>query len=88
MYLTQSHFTGPRDPSPNHGLLDPIDENKELSKYNDPSASIQPFVYPNKWMEERNLRTFHQRANSTSVPNIENKKYLEVWCLIAYCLMI
>jgi len=37
--------------------------------------------YPNKWKEERNLRSLHVsavRANSSIVPNISNKAYLEI----------
>jgi len=37
--------------------------------------------YPNKWMEDRNLRSLHvaaARANSSIVPNISNKAYLEI----------
>jgi len=37
--------------------------------------------YPNKWMEERNLRSLHNataRANSSVIPHISNKAYLEI----------
>lgn len=54
MYLTQSSFvgkTGPLDPSRVINLDPPVGDRH----------------YPNRWSEERNLKTLHTRVNSISL---------------------
>ena len=80
MYLTQSTFfgkTGPIDPTRTIPLNPPNSEK----------------FYPNRWSEDKNLRSMHKRLNSTTLfnkkinnedrpendkVNVVNQKYLAV----------
>lgn len=53
MYLTQGSFFGKTGP------MDPTRVIPENPKFEDK-------YYPNRWMEERNLRTIHKRVNSVN----------------------
>ena len=79
MYMTQGSF---------FGKTGPID--RSLSNKN---ANIQERFYPNKWQEERNLRTMHNKLTAKSLfnskinnndrpendkVNVVNQKYLAV----------
>lgn len=60
MYSTQGGFfgkTGPVDPSR------VIPENPRFEER----------YYPNRWMEERNLRTIHKRVSTSGVPLSKDK---------------
>lgn len=48
MYITQSTFVGKTGP------IDPI---RQLL----PNRPLNERTYPNKWMEDRNLRTMHRK---------------------------
>ena len=80
MYLTQSTFFGKTGPI-----------NPERTIPVNPSTSEK--FYPNRWMEDRNLRSLHTRLNTNSLfdtkinnierpendkVNVENQKYLAV----------
>lgn len=73
MYLTQTNFlgkTGPINPQRTISAVTPKFERE----------------YPNRWMEDRNLRTLHTKGRSlsnTNEPalntlNINNKRYMQV----------
>lgn len=80
MYLTQSTF---------FGKTGPINPERTIPINPDP---IEKF-YPNRWMEDRNLRSLHSRLNTQSLfdkkidngmrpendkVNVVNQKYLAV----------
>ena len=80
MYLTQSTF---------FGKTGPINPERTIPINPDP---VEKF-YPNRWMEDRNLRSLHNRLNThslfnTKINNVErpendkvnvvNQKYLAV----------
>lgn len=52
MYLTQGSFFGKTGP------MDPARKIPEHPKFEDK-------YYPNRWMEDRNLKTIHKRVSST-----------------------
>ena len=65
MYVTQESFigkTGPIDPTRTLPLF-PKKEDK---------------TYPNRWMEERNLRTLHRKVNSNSIFNGRSTRFQTV----------
>ena len=70
MYLTQTDFFGKTGPIERARPSMPIPEHER--------------TYPNRWMEERTLRSLHKKNNSLAVNqpknpvNIENNKYLDV----------
>ena len=80
MYLTQSTF---------FGKTGPINPDRTMPANPDPLEK----TYPNRWMEDRNLRTLHGRLNTSSLfntkidnsmrpendkVNVVNQKYLAV----------
>ena len=79
MYVTQSNFMRTQQ-SPGDGLLEPIDESREAAfRTSDASALGRTLVYPNRWQEERNLRSLHKEQYHNPIhTHVSNKKYLEV----------
>ena len=53
MYITQSSFLG---------KTGPVDPARVIPEQPKPSNKD----YPNRWMEDRNLRTLHNRVNSNT----------------------
>lgn len=63
MYLTQSSFYG----KTGHPIPDRI-----IRPENVPDSEK---TYPNRWMEDRNLRSLHKRVGSTQAPtNVESRR--------------
>lgn len=79
MYVTQSNFMRTQQ-SPGGGHLEPIDESREAAfRTSDPGALGGTLVYPNRWQEERNLRSLHKEQYHNPVQtNVQNRKYLDV----------
>ena len=78
MYLTQTSF---------FGKTGPIDPNRTIS----PNPAFADKSYPNRWMEDRNLRQLHKKSKSIFnltqkgikediKVNMANEKYAKVSC--------
>jgi len=70
--------------SPGDGHLEPIDEAREADFRNanpslDASGLNRTLIYPNRWQEDRNLRSLHKEQYHGAIKaTVQNQKYLDV----------